>query len=102
LFPSVPFLLHRLHVSAKKILCLEELQALEQLGIDINNYAGLNYSRTQAIADAAFFLGFDGLVVPSARYACTNLILFADRIEAAALDVEHSERVDWKVWPRSR
>ena len=101
-FPSVPFQLHRLRANARKILRLEDLHVLEQLGVDTGNYAGLNYARTQAIGDAAFFLGFDGLVVPSARYACLNLILFADHVAVADLDVELSEPVDWKAWRRSR
>ena len=101
-FPSVPFQLHRLHAGAGKILRLEELDLLAQLGVDTSNYVGLDYLRTQAIADAAFFLGFDGLIVPSARFQGMNLVLFADRIEITDLDVEHSEPVDWKAWRRSR
>jgi len=34
------------------------------------------YSRTQEIADAAFFLGFEGLIAPSAQWTDLNLILF--------------------------
>jgi RES domain-containing protein len=101
-FPSVPFQVHRLRARAEKILRLPDLPALGELGVDVENYGSLDYARTQAIGDAAFFLGFDGLIVPSARFRSLNLVLFADRIEIADLDVELSEPVDWKAWRRSR
>jgi RES domain-containing protein len=101
-FPSVPFRIHRIRVGAKRILRLEQMALLEQLGVDVRNFANTDYSRTQAIGDAAFFLGFDGLLVPSARSQFSNLVLFADRLEIADMEVEHSEPVDWKTWRRSR
>jgi RES domain-containing protein len=81
---------------------LSEVETLQELGVDTKNYAGMDYSRTQAIADAAFFLGFDGLLVPSARSRHLNLVLFTDHIEAADTEVARSEPVDWKAWRRSR
>ena len=101
-FPSIPFRIHRIRIRAKKILRLAQMPLLQQLGVDVPNFATMDYSRTQAIADAAFFLGFDGLIVPSARSQFLNLVLFADRIEIADAEVEHSELVDWKTWRRSR
>jgi RES domain-containing protein len=101
-FPSIQFQIHRIRVRARKILRLDQMQLLQQLRVDVPNYANLDYSRTQAVADAAFFLGFDGLIVPSARSQFLNLVLFSDRIEIADAEVEHSESVDWKAWRRSR
>src|SRR5437763_6158597 len=101
-FPSIPFQIHRIRVGARKILRLDEMPLLQQLGVDVSNFATMDYSRTQAIADVAFFLGFDGLIVPSARSQFLNLVLFADRIEIADAEVEHSESIDWKAWRRFR
>jgi RES domain-containing protein len=101
-FPSVPFQLHRIRMRLKNVLRLDGMHLLEPLGIDPKSYPGLEYARTQAIGDAAFFLGFDALVVPSARRETLNLVIFADRLEAADADVEQSELVDWKAWRRSR
>jgi hypothetical protein len=42
----------------------------------------MDYARTQAIGDAAYFLGFDGLIVPSARSRFLNFVLFDTRIDA--------------------
>lgn len=45
------------------------------------------------------FLGCDGLIAPSARWACDNLILFPDRMGVdATLEVAASEAVDWVTW----
>jgi len=78
------------------------MELLRQLGVDISKYDSMNYSRTQAVADVAFFLGFNGLVVPSARSRFQNLVLFTDRIEVTGTEVENSEPVDWKAWRRTR
>jgi RES domain-containing protein len=102
IFPSIQFQMHRIRVRVAKILRLADMSVLQQLGVETSNYASMNYSRTQAIADAAFFLGFDGLIVPSARSTGLNLVLFSDRIEPNDIEVEHSELIDWKAWRRSR
>jgi hypothetical protein len=70
---------------------------LQELDVDTARYADLSYSRTQQIGDAAYFLGFDSMVVPSARFSCSNLVLFSERIEPADLESDHSEIVDWKT-----
>ena len=101
-FPSVPFSLHRIHVRVKNVLRMEEMHILESLGIDPKSYGALDYARTQAIGDVAFFLGFGALIAPTARLRALNLVIFADRLEPADAEVEQSERVDWKAWRRSR
>jgi RES domain-containing protein len=101
-FPSIPFQIHRIRVVAKKVLRLEQMDLLQQLGVDVPNYGSMDYSRTQAIADIAYFLGFAGVVVPSARSQFLNLVLFTDHTEITDTEVEHSELVDWKGWRRSR
>src|SRR5712691_7442711 len=101
-FPAIPFQVHRLRVRTRKTLRLQEMQVLQKLGVDIENYVNMDYSRTQAIGDAAFFLGFDGVIVPSARSQSLNLVLFADRMEVTDTEVEHSEAVDWRTWRRTR
>jgi len=72
---------------------------LAGLGVDIDRYRSREYGRTQEIADAALFLGFSGLVVPSARWDCPNLVVFTEKIEPGQLTLVGSpNRVDWDVW----
>jgi RES domain-containing protein len=76
-FPSkLQASLHHMSVDVGSLLLLNTLDDLSGLGIDSANYTGLDYTRTQAIADAAYFLDFHGLIVPSARASGLNLILF--------------------------
>jgi hypothetical protein len=95
-------MLHRIVVRTKRTLRLANMRILEQLGVDRGRYPELLYSRTQEIGDAAYFLGFDGLIVPSARWTCHNLVLFTERLEPTDLAIEASELVDWEAWRRER
>ena len=60
------------------------------------------YQRTQEIGDAAAFLGFDGILAPSARWPCQNLVLFTEHFTPADLSIVSSEPVDWDDWRKRR
>jgi hypothetical protein len=105
--PVWPSLLqHENHVLAVKtggMLRLVDMRELEKLGVDISRYEKFEYSATQAIAAAAHFLGFDGLLVPSARFACNNLVVFTDRVfHPGQLLLVSSEDVDWGEWRKKK
>jgi hypothetical protein len=79
------------------------MKQLENLGVDISRYETFEYSATQAIAAAAHFLDFDGMLVPNARFACSNLVLFTDRVsQAGNLQLVSSEDVDWADWRKKK
>lgn len=102
-FPSkLKSVLHRISVKTRRTLKLADFAALSALGIVPERYGDLSYERSQEIADAAFFLGFDGLLAPSARWECQNLILFMDRVEPGDLIVLDSEPIDWAAWRKIR
>jgi hypothetical protein len=61
-------------------------------------YREIPYEPTQPISDAAYFLGFDSIIAPNARWSCDNLILFTDQIPLADLEIIESESVDWSEW----
>lgn len=104
-FPSkLKSFMHKVEVSASNALLLADHEALAELGVDVSRYRERDYTQTQVLADAAYFLGFDGLIVPSARWACQNLVLFTDRLDPAAISLVESESdpVDWELWRRDR
>lgn len=102
-FPSrLRSVLHRLSARTRKTLKLADLAAVAELGVAAETYGGLAYGRTREIGDAAAFLGFDGMLVPSARWACQNLVLFTDRFDPGDLHVAESELVDWNAWRSTR
>lgn len=91
---------HRLKIEAKAALHLADLPTLAGLGVDVGRYKERDYQRTQEIADAAYFLGFQGIVAPSARSACLNAIIFTDRFAPEEISVEESQPqpIDWSAW----
>lgn len=104
-FPSqIQWRAHRLSVRLTNSLRLADASALESLGIAAADYRERRYERSQAIAEAARFLGFDGMVVPSARWKCHNLILFMDRVPPSEIAVKESESelIDWAMWHKKR
>jgi hypothetical protein len=103
-FPSkVRWLTHELEVELDDVMSLPTLSKLAALGVDIARYQAREYARTQDIADAALFLGFKGLVVPSARWECTNLVAFTERADPGQLAVIGAPKlVDWTAWRERR
>ena len=99
-FPSkVNWFIHRLTVACERALRLDAAQ-LEALGVSPVAFRGRDYTRCQQISDAAHFLDFDALMVPSARWSCSNLIVFTDKRKPEDLTVEESEDlpIDWSAW----
>lgn len=72
---------------------------LEALDVDMKQYQSVNYYRTQEIGAAVAFLGCDGLIVPSARWSCENLVIFTENHSLTSkLEVLSSEEIDWQSW----
>ena len=91
--------LHRIGTRTGNTLRFADVNSLSALGVDIRRYASFEYSATQAIAAAAFFLDFDGMIVPSARCADLNMVIFMEKVDAGEqLKVAASEPVNWAAW----
>jgi RES domain len=90
--------LHLIEVETERSLKFANLESLAPLGVEIARYHTFEYQATQAIAAAAYFLEFDSLIVPSARFRCANLVIFTER--ATGLVLRTSEAVDWDAWRR--
>ncbi len=100
-FPSrIRWFAHKLKVSCAQAIRFADLLALSRLGVDADRYSGREYSRTQPIADAAYFLGFDALLAPSARWRCPNLALFTSRIAPEHIELATTEPapIEWDEW----
>lgn len=96
--PSKPIMLHTLNVSATQTLRLIRAD-LSVLGVDMSRFGEIGYTRTQDIGSAVAFLENDGLIVPSARWECENLILFDDGSLKTKLEpIGSAESVDWQEW----
>ena len=99
--PSKPALVHNLGVQSDRTLKLLRTD-LNTLGVEPARFEEPNYKRTQEIGAVVAFIGCDGLIVPSARWKCENLILFTDNLSLnISLEVKHVEEVDWQAWAQS-
>jgi len=92
--------LHEITARTESTLHFADIPSLASCGIDTARYESFNYEATQAVAAAAHFLEYNGLLVPSARHSSHNLVVFADRVAAISLVVKQTEAVDWPAWRR--
>jgi RES domain-containing protein len=100
-FPNhIQFSVFEILVRVRDVVRLPDIAALEKFGIDRRQFPELQYARSQEIGDAAQFLGFSGLIVPSARWRGLNLVLFTDQLSPEALSVQSKEPIDWALWRR--
>lgn len=103
--PRKSLKVHTLNVSVEKALKIA-ITDFKALGIEPESYSGRNYERTQQVGAAVNFLELDGLIAPSARWDCNNLMIFANRHSLdQKLDVISSEEVlcdDWKAYATSK
>ena len=98
-FPNeLRFSLHELTITTRQTLSLPTLDILVRLGVDETRYREVLYEQTQAIGDAARFMGFDSLLVPNARWEGLNLVVFSDAFQPGEIDIVRSENVDWAGW----
>lgn len=103
-FPSkIQHDLVELRVDIAESLTLADMDALARLDVEASRYKDILYKRTQEIAAAAAYMDFHGIIAPSARWKCNNVILFLDKIGDIDDVIEEisSTPLDWKEW-RSR
>lgn len=90
--------LNRLKISLDNALVLDVAQ-LKALGVDDPLASRLDNDRTQAVGEAAFMMDYQGLIVPSARWKCSNLVLFIERIDLNEhIELLEESDVNWPAW----
>lgn len=106
--PRIRYRLHELAVRLNSVLDLSDPVQLAKLGVNMGRFGQLSYQervaeypRTQEIAEIAHMLDHDGIVVPSARWDCKNIIVFCDRTAPASVDsIKDHGQIDWDDWSR--
>lgn len=88
----------RLSVTTGKTLRLVRAD-LESLGVDLAQYGERDYGRTQEIGSTLAWLGLDGLIAPSARWPCDNLMIYTDNHALTEkLEPVGDELIEWRQW----
>ena len=85
------------------VICFPDLEALQSIGLNTNGYGLASYAdreaeypRSQEVAEACFFLGADGILVPNARHASQNLIVFCEQNTPQEIETVRSHGLlDW-------
>ena len=99
IFSSSHVTINQLHVAPQRTLEFSDVAALAKLGISEEMFRKGETSRTREVGAAARFLDMDGLIVPSARWPCLNLVLFLDRLpDRSGLRVEETRDINWPAW----
>jgi RES domain-containing protein len=98
-FSSANVRLTRIRVELERVLNLTVQKTLLSLGIEDALASQLEYSKSQPIGAAAHFLDFQGILVPSARWPCQNLVLFLDRLDLnRAIAAGEQRDINWPAW----
>ena len=93
--PDRQALNRRLRVRLKRTVELD-FGALETVRVAQSDYGDREYSRTQEISDAVNYLGYDGLIVPCARYECRNLIIYIQNLTGDwVVEEDESKLFEW-------
>lgn len=80
--PSTPRQLWRIEAKVARVLDLTSSERLRKLDIDPNNFADAALA-CAAAGRAANFLGFKGILAPSARAPGANVMILFDNLEAS-------------------
>lgn len=95
--------LHELSVSTRRLVRITSTARLQRLGVSPDFMTRQDYEPTQRIARAAFQIGIEGLIVPSAVGPEPTLVLFQERLAPNSLCALATTRLsplelrDWRV-----
>jgi len=71
--------IHTFELSLRSVLEITDRMLLARLGVDDDALRSVDLSKCQLVGGAVERLGHDGLIVPSARSAANNLVIFVNR-----------------------
>lgn len=106
-FPSkVRYFLYEHQAELESVVDISNRALLASIGVNMARFGQLSYQeriaeypRTQEVAEVAHFLDHQGILAPSARWDCNNVVLFCDHLRPGAIEVakEHG-LIDWNAW----
>lgn len=97
IFPVRPVELHTLDVVTERTVDISEPATCATLGLDETAVTSLNYTACQDVGHAAEFLGFDSIIVRSARHEANNMMIIVGHL-ARPITLVESELVDWSKY----
>lgn len=99
--------LFRIEVDLQRTLDLTG-DKLAAIGMNMAAYGRLayhqrqaEYPRPQQIAEVAFFYEYEAIIVPSARWPTSNVVVFTEHARPSQITVADEEPVDLRVWAQT-
>ncbi|MDA0652574.1 MAG: RES family NAD+ phosphorylase [Proteobacteria bacterium] len=109
---KIRYALFELRVRLAAMIVFPDLKALQAVGMNTGMDTGMNmagyglashagrrmaYKRSQEVAEAYFFLGADGILVPNPRHPSQNLIVFREQDTEIEIEtVRNHGLLDWR------
>lgn len=97
--------IHRIAVELDRVLDLSAGGKLAALGVNMAQYGRLSYVQRaqeypapQQIAETAFFYEYQAIVVPSARWPTSNVVVLTGNVRPDRLKALDSEPIDLANW----
>jgi RES domain-containing protein len=93
--PRIARWVYSVTVELSEVLDLSASDALKQTGVGSGELGGDDHAPCRAVGEAVAWLGYEGLLVPSARADGTNLVIFTANLKPdAVFDVGEREAVE--------
>ena len=100
--------LFQIEADLQRVLDLSGDGRLALLGVNVATYGRLSYVQRveeypslQQIGEAAFFYEYQAVIVPSARWPGTNVVIMTEHVAVTQLDIVGDEAVDLEAWARA-
>lgn len=97
-FLGAPKTFHSLAVSNLPVLDLRSNDALENVGLSLDDICDDDWTACQSIGHAAWFLEMGGIFAPSASGIGYVLTVFEDRIEPGQIRLMESRPLDAQLY----
>jgi RES domain-containing protein len=98
----------RIDAALDRVLDLSAPGKLAALGLNMAEYGRLayvermrEYPAPQQIGEAAYFYEYQAIIVPSARWPASNVVVLTEHVRPDQLVVAGSEKVDLTVWHKA-
>jgi RES domain-containing protein len=97
--------LFQIEAELHRVLDLSGDGKLSSLGVNMATYGRLSYVQRveeypalQQIGEVAFFYEYEALIVPSARWPTTNVVIMTEYVALTQLEIVADELVDLRGW----
>jgi RES domain-containing protein len=97
--------LYQIQAELHRVLDLSSNGKLASLGVNMAAYGRLSYIQRveeypalQQIGEVAFFHEYQAVIVPSARWPGTNVVIMTEHVALAQLEIITNEPVDIGTW----